>query len=418
MDSDDARRDLKTVLENLKEFDIELVETETISNDIEATRVGNKLKSENADLLVLFVLHGATCDLHILVAEISELPTVIWSLPVRYSFTTSASAFGALREKKHRVKLVHGSPDDRSIASKVMLIARVAFTINRLREARIGTAGEVMRPMIPSFYDKNIVRDRLGPNIVHISTADLRSALEEVTDEQLQQELRRVTSSFRIAVDEKVLKKGLKFHLGLKAISKQCQLDAISLECHTELAGEFNINPCLGYIEADYIIGCEGEVVNTVALLMLWHLTGKYGFLTDVFSVDSRGVLTTAHCAGPSYLAQSLKQVTLCKQTPPQHPSPKIKEYYAVCRPQIPPGQATILRLFGRQMDNLHLATGAIISCDVENPAHMWVKVKLNGDPAEFVANVCGNHYIVVPGDVREELKAICEWLRIRVVET
>ena len=409
--SEEMRQDLGAALKNIRELNADILEYKPIGKPLEAIEAGKKLKGENFDILVLFVLHGVTAILQKLVVENSGLPAVIWSLPVRYSLPSSGSGFGGLRDTNHRVKLVHGSPDDAAVRNEIYLIARVAFTVRRLRDSRIGAIGGITPVLVASYYNINVLQERFGIEIFRLPVADLMAQVELVTDDEVRRQLADLEERFAVRPKHEVMEKAAKVHIAIKKLYKEYALQAVALECHSELNIIFGINPCLGYFE-DLTIGCEGDVVSVVAILMAQYLTGSVAFMADPYSVQS-GVLTTVHCAAPSCLAAANEKVIIAEaQTPAVN---KDRFTLAVVRPNIPPQKVTVLRLFGLDTDKLHFTTGEVISTNVESSQE--VKIRLTGDPETFVRNICGNHYIVVPGDIRSELRELCEWMNIRAVE-
>jgi hypothetical protein len=46
------------------------------------------------------------------------------------------------------------------------------------------------------------------------------------------------------------------------------------------------------------------------------------------------------------------------------------------------------------------------------------VNIRLNGNRWDFLDQCFGNHYVVVAGDIRGELKVLCGWLGITIFET
>jgi L-fucose isomerase-like protein len=56
------------------------------------------------------------------------------------------------------------------------------------------------------------------------------------------------------------------------------------------------------------------------------------------------------------------------------------------------------------------------MSC--EQSPNLTVKVKVHGNRWDFLEKCFGNHYIVVAGDIRSELKLLGKWLGITIFET
>ena len=76
----------------------------------------------------------------------------------------------------------------------------------------------------------------------------------------------------------------------------------------------------------------------------------------------------------------------------------------------------TLFRFYGRECDKLHVAFGELL--DSELSPSLTVKVKIKGNRWDFLEQCFGNHYIVVTGDIRDELKLLGKWLKINIFET
>jgi len=86
------------------------------------------------------------------------------------------------------------------------------------------------------------------------------------------------------------------------------------------------------------------------------------------------------------------------------------------CRPRLGRGPVTLFRFYGPGCDKMHVATGELESSEL-SPSLM-VNIRLNGNRWDFLDQCFGNHYVVVAGDIRGELKVLCTWLGITIFKT
>ena len=132
----------------------------------------------------------------------------------------------------------------------------------------------------------------------------------------------------------------------------------------------------------------------------------------DLYDLYLDGVMTLIHCGAPAALARYRRAVVLGRSQVALE-----RGYETVtCRPMLAPGQATIFRFYGRDCDKLHLAMGELLSSDL-SPS-LAVKLQLAGSRWDFLKLCAGNHYVVVPGDIRPELNLLARWLDITIFET
>ncbi len=410
--SPDVSSDYEGMLNSLKKLDAELVFGSPLNDEVSILHRVDEVKKLDLDAAVVLSLHGFTGHLQALFVEALGLPAVIWTLPVRYSLPTAASAVGYLRERGFKVRLVHGPPTDAGVIRSIEQFVKVASTVSRLAKIRIGVIGGIIPPMVASHYDRTILKSRFGVEVVHIPLGDVMRSYNSITDEEISDKFKELSSKFSVEAPEDDVRKALKLYLAIKKLQKTLKLDAVALECYTELFQMFNVNPCIGYVD-DEIIGCEGEILNVVGLLIAKWLSGKEALISDPFSVSNDGVLTFMHCAAPASVADSPSKVHVVLSEPPSIIKTRIPVVH--CRPEIPLTEVTIFRIYGGLIDKIHITRGNVVSYDIGKALQINVKID---NPSGFVKEVAGNHYVIAFGNISEEVKLISEWLGIKYIET
>lgn len=375
-----------------------------------------ELASSGIDLLVIYPLHGMTARQQLDAAICCNKPTVLWALQSNYSFSSALSALGELRERDHPVKLVLGAASEDHVQGELLNAIRAAGCIRALREARIGVLGGIMPNLVASNYHPDVIRSRLGPQLVRLLFHELKEHLgESAKDSPIVQKacVELVEDpAFDVKASQTLLERGMSFHLALRAMAARYGLNAVVLDCFSELIPMFGINPCLGFIDGEgYLIGCEGDVVMTVHSLILRTLTGEDSFIGDVASLID-GVLKIGHCAGPAGLAEQ-KPVAIAEQDPPA--TQPVSNRLVMVKPSLPLGVVTLSRLHGRNSDKMHVAIGELEHCSIEDRPFLQIRLE---NPTAFLRQACGNHYLVSRGDRREALKLLSEWLGIVMVES
>lgn len=402
--------------ELLEKFGVAVKIANPVINELEVLQLCRLLKDENIDLVLLLCLHGATAHLQVAVAEFLNLPIVIWSLPWRFSLPTSASTYGALKERGYWVTLLHGRPDDPKLAENVAAIARAAFAVRKLSNTRIGIVGTLPKYMVASLYDVESLEEKFGIKIQQIShlefinefTKTLRLLKHEKTTDYVNQV---IPNNVTIQTDKECLIKGIAVHKAIKKILEEYKLDAIAIGCHPDLEVELQINPCFGFIEGSYAIGCESDVLSLISALILEYLSGLPAWITDIYSLEGCR-LTLAHCAAPKSLAKG-GEIIISGKTQKEigNRPPTLAE----CRPKIPREVATLARFIGKKADKLHVTFGKIENCKIDEQVKVVLKL---ANPEEFLKFAMGNHYTMALGDLRNELRIVCDMLKIKIIET
>ena len=391
----------------LERPDIELIDGGAIADEAEATSAARELAQTDADVLALITLCGRSARMLEALAAAVPIPCVIWAIGKDFAFPSSALAAGALRESGRPVALVHSPTEDAEAVEEFVRAARTASAVSRLRRAKIGVVGGLFPNLVSCRYEAARVRERLGVELVSISPEELRRRMDAIEGEDgALRKLAELCSTYALRVSTELLRPGLKLHLALKRLANEKGLEAFAIECWTGLPREIGLNPCLGFLEDAYVLACEGDVMLALSLLTAKYITGACACAGDVRDVGRDNVLTLCHCGGPASAAAS-GDVILDKSVLAAE-----QGFTTVtCRPRLPAGPVTLIRLYGIDCDHVHVACGELINCD--RSQGLTVSVKLRGGRQDFIRQCLGNHYAIVRGDISEELTLLCDWLKI-----
>jgi L-fucose isomerase-like protein len=409
--SDDIKQDFEEIKNQVAGAQFESIVCDPVYDEVDVMNAAEKMRKEDLDLLLLVPLQGGSAQQQVLAAEACGIFTLIWSLPPRFSMPSGAIAYGALVERGAKIKYVFGKAGA-EVTSKIEDLARVAFAINRLRRSRIGMVGRVLPNMVASDFDGNILRSRLGPSVVTVNIADLQEALKSIEDASLERAVNTL-GKFTVNAPADRVKDAMRMHLAVKKIVEERRLDAIAMDCWTELLRLFKITPCMGYIEDAYTIGCEGDAVGAALLLLIRYLTDKPAVLLDVFSLDGDVLVMGGMCSASASIAGS-SDVVVCDMAVP--PMFQMKERVVAVRPAISWDEVTLLRISGKNIDRVHMVHGKVVAADRRD--FVELKIRLSGDIEEFLGNLHGHLYAVVPGNVRKRMILLCEWLGLRLIES
>jgi L-fucose isomerase-like protein len=149
-----------------------------------------------------------------------------------------------------------------------------------------------------------------------------------------------------------------------------------------------------------------------ISLLLVRYLTGTGAYVGDLYDLDLDGILTLIHCGAPASLTSNSEETIVSKS---QLALERGFETLT-CRPRLESGTVTLFRFYGTECDKLHLASGELLGSELS--PNLAVQVKLKGNRWDFLEQCFGNHYIVVAGDIRSELKLLGKWLGITILET
>ena len=414
-DSDPIKIEFEAILRAFKLLGMELDITNPVADENSARRSVAELSKRNPDLLVIIALRGLSAQVIEAAAMASHVPCLLCPVQGRFALPSSALAIGALREANVPVELLYAPVDGPDFIKRLEPVVKAARAFSRLKTSHIGVVGGLFPNLVSSRYDPQMIYSRLGVSLLPISFDAIRSSIQTAAGNLpiLEQSREEITGLYKVEKgDRKSLDAGISLHLALKQISADQKLDGFAAECWSAFPRELGLNPCMGFIEDAYALACEGDVMLCIALLIVRYLNDTSAFVGDLYDLDLVGILTLTHCGGPASLAATNEAIMLAKsQLAEQRGFETL-----TCRPRLQNGPITIFRFYGHECDRLHMAAGELTG--FEQSPNLKVTVKINGSRWEFLDQCFGNHYLVVAGDIRRELKLLCKWLGISVFET
>ena len=415
LDQAATRDEFEAKLAVLRRMSAELLLNDPVSDEPAARQVVERWADQRPDLLLIVGLRGLSAEAQEAAARALAVPCLLWPTQGRYALPSSALAAGALRESRADVELLDGPPDDPLTLARLRRFIRAARAYARLRRSRIGLIGGLFPNLVACRYDTEIVQARLGVRLIPLDYADVRAAMHAAASrpDEIAAARQALADAYAIAaVDAPALSSGLSLHQALKQIARDQNLDAFATECWSGLPRALGLNPCLGLTEDAYGIACEGDVMACCALLLTRYLTGVSAYVGDLYTLDLAGKLTLIHCGGPASLAADQHDTFVGRSALGLE-----RGFETVtCRPQLPAGPVTLLRFYGHNCDHMHLAAGTLLDC--QQSPNLGVNVQLGGDRWDFLDHCLGNHYLVVPGDLRPELALWCRWQGVELHET
>jgi L-fucose isomerase-like protein len=377
----------------------------------EVPKLAKTVKKYDFDLVVVFSATHGTVRCISSVVKLFHLPAVIWAIPIRYSLATSAIANSYLRERGYHVRLLCNSPIDESVRNEVETAARSAQALKESTRFRIGIVGNLSPLMISIPYDPVLLKRKLGPTIIKIGMDALGNSLKSVTHSDLESELSKIESKYPVKVARNTLSNAARFQLAVRKLVEGKKLDAIALECWTNLFPKYGVNPCLGHLD-DLVVGCEGDIVSASGALILKAINGVNPYLTDILSVDKKtNMIELSHCAAPVSLAVDQSEIKISERTDKRSAGKT-----AFVNFKFKTGPATLVRFYGRRLNKIHMTFG-----ELKNTGSYWGGIspimQSRGNAAEFLENASGNHYLLTYGDLRKELRLFAEWRGLEVLE-
>ena len=353
----------------------------TVTNEfLESIGISYKLKgSDYSDygkhsLSLIYVRTGGTEGIFKrLLPELmakSSRPFYLLTSGKSNSLAASMEILSYLRQHDIRGEIIHGSTA--YIAQRIRLLETVEQACRQLQGSRLGIIGQPSDWLISSHADKEIVRKRLGIELVDIP---MQTLIEKVGNKC-----------------EDVMPGALRIYDALKDIVDNYSLQGFTLRCFDLLSAVRNTG-CLALAKLNsegYVAGCEGDVPAMLSMMMVRSLLGISGFQANPASIDpDTGEMLFAHCTIPLDMVEDYEFDTHFESGIGVGIRGYMKE-----------GPVTIFKLAG-DLSRYFVAEGTLVRNQAKPDlcrTQQVIQLSDKSQTAYFLTSPIGNHHIILPG--------------------
>ncbi|MCK5050528.1 MAG: fucose isomerase [Candidatus Cloacimonetes bacterium] len=264
---------------------------------------------------------------------------------------------------------------------------------------RIGEIGSPSDWLVASSPSAKTVKENWGADVIPVKMTELKQLFSEITDDNCQKNFNELTANSQEIVEptNKDILNNIKVYLAMKKLILKYDLDAVTLRCF-DLVLDLGTTGCFALSRLNdegIIAGCEGDMVSTLGMLLVYKKTGRIPWMANPSRLDlENNSILIAHCTVPISLVDNYI----------------IRSHFESgigvgIQGTFPRGDVTIFRIGGNNLDKIWLATGEIVSTSKEEDlCRTQIEVKLNSkdNVADLLTNPLGNHLIIVPGIFEE----------------
>ncbi len=308
------------------------------------------------------------------------------------SLAASMEILSYLRQNGIKGEIIHGSTE--YIAKRIGLLAKIEAASRLMQGARLGIIGKPSDWLISSQADKEIVKERLGIELVDIPMQTLLDTI--AAKEEKPGESESDNEKIRQA-----LPGAKRIYEALKDIVDDNRLNGFTLRCFDLLSAIWNTG-CLALAKLNaegYVAGCEGDVPAMLSMMIVRSLLGISGFQANPSNINPEtGEVLFAHCTIPLDLVERYEYDTHFESGIGVGIRGYMKE-----------GPVTIFKVSG-DLSRHFIAEG----CLVRNQAmpdlcrtQQVIQLSDKSQATYFLTNPIGNHHIILPGHHRELLESI-----------
>lgn len=286
------------------------------------------------------------------------------------SLAASMEILSYLNQQGITGEIIHGSTT--YIHHRIKVLEQVGEARSKMKGCRLGLIGEPSDWLISSRFDRTIVKERLGIELVYIPMKELL-------------EMPNVK----------------KIYEALKALVEKYQLQGFTLRCF-DLLTTIRDTGCmaLAKLNAEGIVaGCEGDVPAMLSMKIIQALTGVSGFQANPATIDpEKGEMLFAHCTIPLNMVEHYELDTHFESGIGVGIRGYMKE-----------GPVTIFKVAG-DMSRHFIAEGTLVRNQAKPDlcrTQQVIELDDKGQTRYFLTQPIGNHHIIVPGHLKELLEEI-----------
>ena len=411
-------------IRHLKRLGIDVVAVPNVIDFADAKKARQQIAKEDFEFVVVVVLSWLEATNVIeAVRDFAHKPILLWSHTMwqdkgQWWTIGPIPGAGVLRqafeELEWKFKFIYGQPGDKNLDAGMATFARAAHARYQLQRSRIGLLGYLSMGMYTAAFDHlGLLRD-FGPEVDQIDQYILIKRLEAVTAKQVAPLIARAKKEWDISktVRPRDLEITLKMYYALRQLAKEREWTCLTVKCQYELSKEYGYTPCvpISMLGNEMPCSCEGDIPLISAQVAIHHLTDAIVSYGDIHTVEPDGVIMGACGFAPFAMGRGKPKVDR---------TTVLYEGLANCT-IYKEGHVTFARM-GYTPDRklkMHVAHGRArrprkfqeIGC-LPYPG-MEVEMKGLGD--RFAQGMLSQHYAIVYGDVRAELR---ELLRLSGIE-
>jgi L-fucose isomerase-like protein len=391
-----------------------------------AQKAGIELAGCDLAGVVLFLASWVECPVFMSVlGEIAHLPFCVWGFPMyeldgKLSSTGSYVSFAMLKGSLDRLELpyvyiIESADSPKAHKTLADFCAAAACRLN-MRRSCIGLVGYTSMGIYPGTFDHLFLRAVIGPEVEQIDAYTLINLAKQTSESQKDEIIAdyRRHACIKPDVLPEMLKKSAGLYAAMKTIAKEKNLAALNVKCQYELSKEYKMVPCVPLAllaENGVVTSCEGDMMNTVSMLLLHYLTGETVTYGDAMNRDGNTVLFSS-CGFLPFGMGNPGEQTIGNFL--QHPGFTGIQNCFVMRP----GKVTLLRLVEtRGGYKLLYFTGEGQKTELRQGYMPALNVLLDGSAAELEANYAGQHYAICYGDISDKIQAYAKIMKIDTIQ-
>lgn len=390
---------LEVFKEHFKQFNVDVM------NIIKNIDEANEIVKEIEDSLPLLIfLTGGTSKLARIILSKSEFRAGIGIAHGQHNSLASALSAKSRLDLEGIPLVIFTCTEPLTCGSAIERSIKVSKAVARVKRLRIGVIGLEELP-----EESKYMKEVFDSETVLIPYDDIITTAREIDRESIDRARKVLTSKLLLReINMEVLNKILALYVAMKKIVNDMGLDALAIDCFPFLI-KYKYTPCiaLAMLNNEGIIAtCEADLRSLILMLISKELTGYSGWIVNPSVIKERELIV-AHCTiAPPMIKRGII-TTHFESNYPYSISGELKE------------DTYTLASINYDFTELAATKVRIIKSGLlsSNMCRTQAVLELEFDAEKFANIAISNHHIIIPGDVREELRYIAELLGLGYID-
>jgi L-fucose isomerase-like protein len=412
----DLNQQFQQVNADLRRAGLEVIEApEPVCDEGSCNRVAAWFTAQDIDILHALIITWSFDHYTVRIQQVVGLPVAIRTIPgIRSGSIVGGQQLGCILtdlEVEHR--LFYGDLGNLETSQEIAVYVQACGLQRRLKGARFLMLGRRTPGMTPIAVDEVEIMRLFGARLVQLGMDEFTSLAAKEPITEAEAEWKSVsTQAAAISCSPEHAIASMRNYLAMKQLASDWNLQGITVGSYPDCQGTACLPIALLNNEG-IVAGCEGDMNSTIAMYLLYQLSGIPVHFGEMLAVDEKeNYVVSSHCGAAAPGLADKDGYMLC---------PVRLAHRGVCiRFKSRPGPVTYVNLVGRK-DNYRLCAfeGNAVPTEMVfegNPLRIQLKTPFRQIWENVSWHGFGHHWMSAYAHVTPALAEFCRLIGIEGV--
>lgn len=171
-------------------------------------------------------------------------------------------------------KWFFGAPGNEQLGRRLEVTINALRGLKQMSQSRIGWIGGLSPGFFNMEFDIEKLKDKFGTEVVPLDMKHLMDRAKAATESDVQRTVQELSAAAQLVlVSDGEMAKGAALVQGMRQLVVDEGFDALAVQCWPTFQDEYDVAPCMAYgwmgSEYNIPVGCEGDVLGTVSMLLM-----------------------------------------------------------------------------------------------------------------------------------------------------